>query len=194
MILISHLNLFYSSIRSSPVFINMDIFRPHSHHGRYIRHGDPGRSAGSSTGRGGGQNQSHHQLSPTGPTLSPLNCSLLMIICLFQSMIDTELYSMFITLGPIVSAKIMRDKNSGYSFGYGFVQYENPADAAKAIQQLNGLQVANNKRIKVWRTKLEREPLFTSSLVAGILQPPQHGGHQGHQPLCWERSPGHNRG
>ena len=62
-------------------------------------------------------------------------------------MIDTELYSMFITLGPIVSAKIMRDKNSGYSFGYGFVQYENPADAAKAIQQLNGLQVANNKRI-----------------------------------------------
>ena len=56
---------------------------------------------------------------------------------------------MFITLGPIVSAKIMRDKNSGYSFGYGFVQYENPADAAKAIQQLNGLQVANNKRIKV---------------------------------------------
>ena len=51
-------------------------------------------------------------------------------------MIDTELYSMFITLGPIVSAKIMRDKNSGYSFGYGFVQYENPADAAKATQQL----------------------------------------------------------
>ena len=86
---------------------------------------------------------------PQVPLLTP-HCSLLMIVCLFQSMIDTELYSMFITLGPIVSAKIMRDKNSGYSFGYGFVQYENPADAAKAIQQLNGLQVANNKRIKVW--------------------------------------------
>ena len=81
--------------------------------------------------------------------ITPLDCLLLMMISLFQSMIDTELYSMFITLGPIVSAKIMRDKNSGYSFGYGFVQYENPADAAKAIQQLNGLQVANNKRIKV---------------------------------------------
>ena len=81
-----------------------------------------------------------------------------MMISLFQSMIDTELYSMFITLGPIVSAKIMRDKNSGYSFGYGFVQYENPADAAKAIQQLNGLQVANNKRIKVrWDLNRKRE-------------------------------------
>ena len=79
-------------------------------------------------------------------------------------MIDTELYSMFITLGPIVSAKIMRDKNSGYSFGYGFVQYENPADAAKAIQQLNGLQVANNKRIKVrWDLNRKRKN-FSSTL------------------------------
>ena len=71
---------------------------------------------------------------------------------------------MFITLGPIVSAKIMRDKNSGYSFGYGFVQYENPADAAKAIQQLNGLQVANNKRIKVrWDLNRKRKN-FSSTL------------------------------
>ena len=90
-----------------------------------------------------------------------------MIIFLFQSMIDTELYSMFITLGPIVSAKIMRDKNSGYSFGYGFVQYESPGDAAKAIQQLNGLQVANNKRIKVgWDLScLERENLCSPLLL-----------------------------
>ena len=64
-------------------------------------------------------------------------------------MTDNELHSMFITLGPIVSAKIMRDKSPGYSFGYGFVQYESPNDAAKAIQQLNGLSVASNKRIKV---------------------------------------------
>jgi hypothetical protein len=39
-------------------------------------------------------------------------------------MTDNELYSMFITCGPLVSAKIMRDRNSGYSYGYGFVQYQ----------------------------------------------------------------------
>ena len=39
-------------------------------------------------------------------------------------MTDNEMYSMFITCGPLVSAKIMRDKSSGYSYGYGFVQYQ----------------------------------------------------------------------
>ena len=56
-------------------------------------------------------------------------------------MTDNELYSMFITVGQIVSAKIMRDKSSGYSYGYGFVHYQQPEDAAKAIASLNGLQV-----------------------------------------------------
>ena len=56
-------------------------------------------------------------------------------------MTDNELYSMFITVGQIVSAKIMRDKSSGYSYGYGFVHYQQPEDAAKAIATLNGLQV-----------------------------------------------------
>jgi RNA recognition motif-containing protein len=39
-------------------------------------------------------------------------------------MTDNELYSMFITCGPLASAKIMRDRTSGYSYGYGFVQYQ----------------------------------------------------------------------
>jgi len=72
----------------------------------------------------------------------------LIINYLPQSMTDNEMYSMFITCGTLVSCKIMRDKNTGYSFGYGFVQYQNPDDAAKAITQLNGLPVSN-KRIKV---------------------------------------------
>ena len=72
----------------------------------------------------------------------------LIINYLPQAMTDNELYSMFITVGQIVSAKIMRDKSSGYSYGYGFVHYQNPQDAAKAIATLNGLQVSN-KGIKV---------------------------------------------
>ena len=61
-------------------------------------------------------------------------------------MTDNELYSMFITVGQIVSAKIMRDKSSGYSYGYGFVHYQQPEDAAKAIASLNGLQVVFTRR------------------------------------------------
>ena len=48
------------------------------------------------------------------------------LLIFLQAMTDNELYSMFITCGPLVSAKIMRDRNSGYSYGYGFVQYQVP--------------------------------------------------------------------
>jgi len=95
----------------------------------------------------------------------------LIINYLPQSMTDPELYSMFITLGPIVSAKIMRDKSSGYSFGYGFVQYESPNDAARAIEQLNGLQVANNKRIKVSYSRPNTADIKDTNLYVGNVPP-----------------------
>ena len=63
-------------------------------------------------------------------------------------MSDSELFSMFITLGPISSHRIARDHRTNYSYGYGFVEYEGAADAVKALQQLNGLQI-QNKRLKV---------------------------------------------
>ena len=65
-----------------------------------------------------------------------------------QSMSESELFSLFITLGPIRSHTIARDHRTGYSYGYGFVDYESAADAVKALQQLNGLQI-QNKRLKV---------------------------------------------
>ena len=46
---------------------------------------------------------------------------------------------------------------SGQSLGYGFVNYKDPADAEKAINNLNGLRL-QNKTIKV-RT-LNKNPTF----------------------------------
>ena len=40
---------------------------------------------------------------------------------------------MFTNVGPIYSCRIMRDKRTGYSFGYGFVNYVKKQDAHKAI-------------------------------------------------------------
>lgn len=42
----------------------------------------------------------------------------------------------------------MKDNKTGYSYGFGFVNYAKEDDAAKAISQLNGLQV-QNKKLKV---------------------------------------------
>merc|ERR550519_3339822 len=90
----------------------------------------------------------------------------LIINYLPQAMTDNELYSMFITVGPIVSAKIMRDRSSGYSYGYGFVHFQLPDDAAKAIATLNGLQVSN-KRIKVSYSRPNTADIKDTNLYVG---------------------------
>ena len=104
-----------------------------------------------------------------------------------QAMTDNELYSMFITVGQIVSAKIMRDKSSGYSYGYGFVHYQQPEDAAKAIASLNGLQVFLAHRFHIIFM------ILTTGFQQknqSLIQPAQHGRYQGHKSLRWERSTG----
>nr|QEN98433.1 Elav2 [Phascolion cryptum] len=72
----------------------------------------------------------------------------LIINYLPQTLTDEEFKSLFLTIGSIKSAKIVRDRTSGYSYGFGFVDYENTEDAQKAIQTLNGKHL-QNKTIKV---------------------------------------------
>merc|ERR550517_70949 len=86
-------------------------------------------------------------------------------------MSDMELYSLFAECGSIQSAKIMRDKSSGYSFGYGFVQYEDPRAASAAIETLNGMQVANNKRIKVSYSRPNTADIKDTNLYVGNVPP-----------------------
>ena len=72
----------------------------------------------------------------------------LIINYLPQALTDAEFSKMFLPMGPVKSIKICRDKATNYSYGFGFVDYKNPEDAQKAIDELNGKQVMN-KKIKV---------------------------------------------
>lgn len=65
-----------------------------------------------------------------------------------QSLSDDEFHGIFMSIGPIISSKVMRDKATNYSYGFGFVEYQNPSDAARAIDSLNGLKL-QNKTLKV---------------------------------------------
>ncbi|XP_048042444.1 ELAV-like protein 2 [Megalobrama amblycephala] len=65
-----------------------------------------------------------------------------------QNMTPDELKSLFGSIGDIESCKIVRDKITGQSLGYGFVNYVDPQDAEKAINILNGLRL-QAKTIKV---------------------------------------------
>lgn len=72
----------------------------------------------------------------------------LIINYLPQALTDQEFYSIFAEIGAVNSARIIRDRSTGYSYGYGFVKYQSPKDATRAILELNGLFIMN-KHIKV---------------------------------------------
>lgn len=48
-----------------------------------------------------------------------------------------DLESAFATFGEVTSCKIVRDKETGRSKGYGFVEMPNDDEATKAIAALN---------------------------------------------------------
>ena len=54
-----------------------------------------------------------------------------------QNLTDAQLISIFSRVGPVLSAKVIRDQHTNYS--YGFVEYTSPDDAASAIDQLKGI-------------------------------------------------------
>eukprot|EP00929_Paragymnodinium_shiwhaense_P006063 TRINITY_DN10887_c0_g4_i1.p1 TRINITY_DN10887_c0_g4~~TRINITY_DN10887_c0_g4_i1.p1 ORF type:complete len:496 (+),score=116.40 TRINITY_DN10887_c0_g4_i1:105-1592(+) len=61
---------------------------------------------------------------------------------------ETVLIRHFIHCGPIMNARIMR-KADGESRGFGFVGFENPRSAEKAVAAMNGFGVDGGKFLKV---------------------------------------------
>ncbi|MBG0860490.1 MAG: RNA-binding protein [Bacteroidales bacterium] len=56
-------------------------------------------------------------------------------------MVEAELKELFEEYGEVASAKIIFDKYSGKSKGFGFVEMPNEAEAKKAIEELNGAEI-----------------------------------------------------
>ncbi|OGU73061.1 MAG: RNA-binding protein [Ignavibacteria bacterium RBG_16_34_14] len=54
---------------------------------------------------------------------------------------DKTLQQTFEAHGTVVSAKIITDRDTGRSRGFGFVEMENPTDAEKAIRALNNSEL-----------------------------------------------------
>lgn len=54
---------------------------------------------------------------------------------------DEDLRAFFAEYGEVSSAKVITDKETRRSRGFGFVEMPNDAEAKKAIEELNGGQV-----------------------------------------------------
>ena len=58
---------------------------------------------------------------------------------------DAELMNMFATYGVVLSAKIMREKKTRQSKGYGFVLFQTEECAASAVRGMSGLLVGSSR-------------------------------------------------
>lgn len=64
------------------------------------------------------------------------------------SVTDQSLGQMFASYGTVLSSKIITDKMSGRSKGFGFVEMEDESQATEAMEKLNGQEI-NGRRLNV---------------------------------------------
>jgi RNA recognition motif-containing protein len=60
-----------------------------------------------------------------------------------HAMTEEELKELFSEAGHVASAKIIMDRQTGQSRGFGFVEMESKLEGQKAISMINGRSVGN---------------------------------------------------
>ena len=113
----------------------------------------------------GGSNNLSNSISNTSTDESRTN---LIVNYLPQSMSNEELKTLFQSIGPLESCKLIKNKLNNQSLCYGFINYSNLDDAEKAIKTFNGLKI-ENKIIKVSYARPSSETIKGANLyVCGI--------------------------
>ncbi len=74
------------------------------------------------------------------------------------SVTDQELQDMFAAHGAVASARVITDKFTGRSKGFGFVEYSNDEDADKAIKALDGSDIQGRKIVVNVARPMEDRP------------------------------------
>ncbi|KAI5604202.1 hypothetical protein POPTR_001G304000v4 [Populus trichocarpa] len=82
------------------------------------------------------------------------------------SVTDSQLYDLFNQVGQVVSVRVCRDLTSRRSLGYGYVNYSNPQDAARALEMLNFTPL-NGSPIRVMYS--HRDPTIRKSGAGNIF-------------------------
>jgi len=77
-----------------------------------------------------------------------LNKTNLIVNYLPQNLTDDEFRMLFQKFGNVTASKVVRDRATGYSYGFGFIDYATEEEAERAVRALNGTQL-QHKRIKV---------------------------------------------
>ncbi|OVA14091.1 RNA recognition motif domain [Macleaya cordata] len=86
-----------------------------------------------------------------------------------QTVDENRLMELFSPFGRLIEAKVIKDRNTGFSKGYGFVKYNNPINAAAAVATMNGYPIDG----KILAVKLAGNPPAAGSSPS-ITQLPKY--------------------
>ena len=86
---------------------------------------------------------------------------------------EERLQEHFAQHGPVVSARIITDKFSGRSKGFGFVEMASDGDAAKALNALNGTDFEGRNIVVSEARPQAPRPSGAGGYAGGSAGPPQ---------------------
>jgi RNA recognition motif-containing protein len=78
---------------------------------------------------------------------------------LAYSVTEQELETLFAEFGTVTSTAVIKDRDSGQSKGFGFVEFDDDAAAKKAIESLNGKDFSGRSlTVNEARPQVDRGP------------------------------------
>ncbi|XP_058730747.1 polyadenylate-binding protein RBP47-like isoform X1 [Vicia villosa] len=120
----------------------MSYVHPHHYQPPHQQQPSPPPSTQSHHGHGHGHHP-HHQQQHQQKQVSPEEIRTIWIGDLHHWMDETFLHNCFAHTGEVVSAKVIRNKQTGVSEGYGFVEFYTRGTAEKVLQNFNGAMMPN---------------------------------------------------
>jgi RNA recognition motif-containing protein len=95
---------------------------------------------------------------------------------LAYSTTEDDLRTLFAQAGAVSSVALIKDRDSGQSKGFAFVEMSNQAEAEKAISMFNGYQMGDRElRVSIARPREEHGRPF-GNRGTGRSHPQQRGG------------------
>lgn len=96
---------------------------------------------------------------------------------LSYSTTEEDLRTLFTQAGTVTSVALIKDRDSGQSKGFGFIEMSNQVEAEKAISLFNGYQLGDRQlKVNLARPKEEKGRGGIGNRGTGRGHKPQRGG------------------
>jgi len=128
----------------------------------------------------------YYPATSPGPPIQTTDCNKgpdganLFIFHIPNHFTNNDMYQLFCPYGNLLSVRIMVEKDTGRSRGFGFVSYDSPESAAHAIKELNGFAIGN-KRLKVQHKQIRPSDQQSRDNTQGVYTMNAAGANSAHQ-------------